>query len=108
MKKNTMKIFNEPHDIQLSRVLETIRQGAIAGAAGGLADITWVTLYATATGANPATLARGVTTATGVTALSGADPIALGVTVHMGIVRDALNCARFRLAGAYLHVEGRQ
>jgi len=76
-----MKIFDRPHN----RALETIRQGAIAGAAVGLAEMAWVTLYAAATGANPAALARGVTTAAGVSALLPGDPIALGVTVHMGI-----------------------
>jgi hypothetical protein len=80
-----MNTVNEPHNSQLDTALETIRRGAIAGAAGGLAEIAWVTLYATATAANPATLARGVTTAAGMTALFPADPIALGVTVHMGI-----------------------
>ena len=76
-----MKIFDRPHN----RAIETIRQGAIAGAAVGLAEMAWVTLYAAATGANPAALARGVTTAAGMNTLLPADPIALGVTVHMGI-----------------------
>ncbi len=80
-----MNAVDQPHNNQLNRALETIRQGAIAGAAGGLAEIAWVTLYAAATGANPAALARGVTTAAGMNALFPADPIALGVTVHMGI-----------------------
>lgn len=80
-----MNTVDQPHNNQLRRALETIRQGAIAGAAGGLAEIAWVTLYAAATGTNAATLARGVTTAAGVSALFPADPIALGVTVHMGL-----------------------
>jgi hypothetical protein len=83
--KKIMNTVDQPHNNQLHRVLETNRQGVIAGAAGGLAEIVWVTLYATATGANPAKLARGITTAAGVNALFPADPIALGVTVHMGI-----------------------
>jgi hypothetical protein len=45
----------------------------------------WVTLYAGATGADPATLARAVTTAAGVSALFPAAPVALGVTVHMAL-----------------------
>ena len=80
-----MNAVDQPHNNQLNRVLETVRQGAIAGAAGGLAEMAWVTLYAAATGANPATLARGITTAVGVNALFPADPIAFGVTIHMGI-----------------------
>ncbi len=69
----------------LARTLETIRQGAIAGAAGGLAEIAWITLYAAATGGNASTLARGVTTAAGASALLPADAVALGVAVHMTI-----------------------
>jgi hypothetical protein len=64
--------------------LETLRIGIIAGAAGGLAEIAWVTLYAGVTGGNPAALARGVTTAAGVTALvPAAPPIMLGIGLHM-------------------------
>lgn len=62
---------------------ETARRGVIAGAAGGLAEIAWVTLYAEATGGNAAILARGVTTAAGVSALLPAAPMILGVAVHM-------------------------
>jgi hypothetical protein len=87
-RNHTRKIMNaidEPNNDQLTRALETIRQGAIAGAAGGLAEIAWVMLYAAATGANPAMVARGVTTAAGLSALLPADAAALGVTVHMGL-----------------------
>jgi hypothetical protein len=66
-------------------LLETTRHGIVAGAAGGLAEIAWVTLYAGMTGADPATLARGVSTAAGVSALFSAEPVALGVTVHMAL-----------------------
>ncbi len=65
--------------------LETARIGAIAGAAGGLAEIAWITLYATATGGNAAMLAQGVTTAAGVTALLPAVSVILGVVVHMAL-----------------------
>ncbi|MDB5580682.1 MAG: hypothetical protein JWR80_5858 [Bradyrhizobium sp.] len=63
---------------------ETLRLGAIAGAAGGLAEIAWITLYAT-TGGNAASLARGVTTAAGASALFPADAVSTGVAVHMTI-----------------------
>ena len=63
--------------------LSVIQQGALAGVAGGLAEVAWVTLYAGATGANAAVLARGVTTAAGVSALLPASPVMLGVAVHM-------------------------
>lgn len=63
--------------------LEIIGQGIVAGAAGGLAEIAWVTLYAGATGADAAVLARGVTTAVGVTSILPASPVAAGIAVHM-------------------------
>ena len=62
---------------------ETIKRAAIAGAAGGLAEVAWVTLYASLTGADAAVVARGVTTAVGVTALLPASAVGLGVAVHM-------------------------
>jgi len=72
-------------DNRAKSLLETTRHGIVAGAAGGFAEIAWVTLYAGVTGADPATLARGVTTAAGVSALFPADPVALGMTVHMAL-----------------------
>jgi hypothetical protein len=75
--------FEDPTDKKVKTLLETTRHGVVAGVAGGLAEIAWVTLYAGATGADPATLARGVTTAAGVSALFPAAPVVLGVTVHM-------------------------
>ena len=64
---------------------ELIRRGVIAGAAGGLAEIVWVSLYATITGGNAATIARGVTTAAGVTAMLPAAPVGVGIAVHMAL-----------------------
>jgi hypothetical protein len=83
--RKIMNAVDQPNNDQLTRALETVRLGVIAGTAGGLAEIAWVTLYAAATGANPATLARGITTAAGVSALFPAGPISLGVTVHMAL-----------------------
>jgi hypothetical protein len=60
-----------------------LRIGIVAGLAGGLAEIAWVTLYAGLAGSDPAVLARGVTTAAGVSALLPAAPAILGVGVHM-------------------------
>jgi hypothetical protein len=69
--------------INMQRV-GTLRVGIIAGAAGGLAEIVWVTLYAGISGGDPAALVRGVTTAAGVSALlPDASPVMLGIGVHM-------------------------
>jgi hypothetical protein len=66
-----------------NRQIAVLQQGVLAGAAGGLAEVAWVSFYAAATGGDPAVVARGVTTAAGVTALLPASPVALGVAVHM-------------------------
>jgi hypothetical protein len=79
------KIFEKLTDIEPKTVLETTRHGVVAGVAGGLAEIAWVTLYAGATTADPATVASGVTTAAGLSALFPAAPVAVGVTVHMAL-----------------------
>jgi hypothetical protein len=63
--------------------LAVVQRGLVAGMAGGIAEMVWVTFYAGVTGGNPAVLARGVTTAAGVSVLLPASPIALGITVHM-------------------------
>src|SRR5580658_350567 len=75
--------FADLADTHVKTLLETTRHGVVAGVVGGLAEIAWITLYAAATGADPATLARAVTTAAGVSALFPAAPVVLGVTVHM-------------------------
>ena len=59
------------------------RRGIVAGAAGGIAEVAWVTCYAGLTGGSPAAVARGVTTAAGVNALLPAFPVGLGAAVHM-------------------------
>jgi hypothetical protein len=67
---------NQPH-------LEIMRRGVVAGLAGGLAEVAWVSLYAGITGCNAEILARGVTTASGVSALLPGSPVPLGIGVHM-------------------------
>jgi len=64
-------------------IAETIKRGILAGAAGGVAEIAWVSVYAAVTGGDAAILARGVTTAVGVTAMLPAASVAMGVAVHM-------------------------
>jgi hypothetical protein len=63
--------------------LETVRYGVLAGTAGGLAEIVWVTLYAGVTGGNAAVLARGVTTAAGLASLFPPLSAPLGIALHM-------------------------
>jgi hypothetical protein len=58
-------------------------RGVAAGAAGGIAEIIWIFVYASATGADAASLARGVTTATGANLLLQGSSAAFGVAIHM-------------------------
>ncbi len=60
-----------------------VQSGVVAGAAGGLAEIAWVSLYAQASGADAAIVARGVTTAAGVMAVVPDWSITAGITIHM-------------------------
>lgn len=62
---------------------DTLKYGALAGVAGGLAEIAWIWLYAAVTGGNAAVLARGVTTAAGASALLTHAPVTVGIAVHM-------------------------
>ncbi len=62
---------------------EAFKRAIVAGAAGGLAEVVWVTLYASLMGGDAAVIARGVTTAVGVTALLPASAVGMGVVVHM-------------------------
>jgi hypothetical protein len=64
---------------------DVIRWGVIAGAAGGLAEMLWVSLYASVTGLDAAIVARGVTTAVGAQALVPNAPAAAGIAIHMAL-----------------------
>lgn len=64
-------------------IRKTIFFGTIAGAAGGLAEVAWVALYAAVTGGNAPIIAKGITTAAGVGALFPDAPVGVGVAVHM-------------------------
>ena len=65
------------------QLLETFQTGALAGMAGGLAEVAWVTLYAAMTGGNAAVVAKGITTAAGVGALLPVAPVTVGIFTHM-------------------------
>ena len=66
-------------------IREIILSGTIAGAAGGLAEVAWIAVYAATTGGDAATIAKGVTTAAGASALLPAVPVQMGVAIHMGL-----------------------
>lgn len=64
-----------------TRLMEFLRTGLCIGLAGGLAEIVVVSLYAAATGADGALVARQVAAAVG---LTGAGAMA-GIAVHMAL-----------------------
>ena len=93
-----------------TNVAAAIGLGVIAGAAGGLAEIAWVSAYAAATGADAAALARGVTIAAGTNAMLPNAPVLAGIAIHM-VLAIALGLAlasawqalaRHRLGGSSL------
>jgi hypothetical protein len=61
----------------------TIRRGMLAGAAGGLAEIAWVAVYAAGTGGDATELARGVTTTAGLNTVFQGEPVIMGLSIHM-------------------------
>ena len=61
-----------------------VKIGTLAGLVGGLAEVAWISIYAAATGADPAIVARGVTLAVG----GGhrmVSPVIGGIAIHMGL-----------------------
>ena len=58
-------------------------RGIVAGAAGGIAEIIWIVVYASVTGADAANLARGVTTAAGANLLLTGSSVISGTAIHM-------------------------
>lgn len=61
-----------------------VRLGALAGLAGGSAEVLWVTLYGALAGADPSAVARGVVRAVaGGTAASAAWAPAAGLLIHL-------------------------
>jgi hypothetical protein len=64
---------------------DVLRYGLLAGVAGGLAEVIWVSLYSAATGGNAAVLAHGITTVAGMSALLPSAPVATGISVHMAL-----------------------
>lgn len=61
------------------------RLGALAGLAGGIAEIAWILLYASLSAADAAAVARGVTYTFSPQLASVSTGIALGIAIHMMI-----------------------
>jgi hypothetical protein len=70
---------------QLARV-EVIKRGVVAGLAGGGAEIVFVgAMAALVTGISAVDVARGVGVSVGIEALSSAQPVLVGILIHMAL-----------------------
>lgn len=72
------------------RTTSLVRHGLIAGLAGGLAEVAWISLYAVSAEADAAAVARGVSAA--LISDPAAAPVALGLAIHM-VLAAALGIA---------------
>ncbi len=70
---------------RLSSCVETLQVGALAGLAGGVAEVGWITLYGTVTGAPTEAVARGVVGSVFPTLAASASSIWLGVVIHLAL-----------------------
>ncbi len=59
--------------------------GAIAGLAGGAAEVTWIALYKYLSGGEAAAVARGVTQTVFPQMVAPTTAVPLGIAVHMGL-----------------------
>jgi len=59
--------------------------GVLAGLAGGVAEISWITLYTNISGGEAAIVARGVTQTLFPRLIAPSTSVALGILVHMGL-----------------------
>jgi len=63
----------------------TLSIGAVAGLAGGAAEILWITIYRNLSVGNAAEVARGVTETLSPTLGAGPAAVPLGIAIHMAL-----------------------
>lgn len=61
-----------------------LKYGVIAGLAGGIAEIVWISIYAAVAGVSPAVVATGVTE-TAIGPVGGALAVPAGIGIHMAL-----------------------
>jgi hypothetical protein len=69
--------------VKLFEVMQSLRIGALAGAAGGLAEVAWVLLYGWVTDTPVAEVARGVVLSLIPAAATSSGSIWFGIFIHM-------------------------
>lgn len=72
-------------NLETRRFRETLRIGAFAGFAGGLAEVVWIALYGSATGAPTGAVAQGVVGSLFPALAASSSSVWLGVLIHMAI-----------------------
>ena len=67
------------------RLAETLTTGALAGMAGGLAEIGWIVVYGATTGTPVGPVARGVVRSAIPALAASTSSAGLGVLIHLGL-----------------------
>ena len=73
------------HTSESSPIIRTLIVGALGGIAGGIAEIGWVGLYATATGISLNLVARGIVESVVPSLSTSAWAVGLGVFIHLSL-----------------------
>ena len=73
------------HTSESSPIIRTLIVGAVGGIAGGIAEIGWVGLYATATGISLNLVARGIVGSVVPSLSTSAWAVGLGVFIHLSL-----------------------
>ncbi len=75
--------------------------GAIAGLAGGVAEVSWIAIYANLSGSEASVVARGVTQTVFPQLVASNAAVPLGIAIHMGLA-IALGIAIFAFVRSFL------
>ena len=101
MKRRTTRTLNDVG----RRMLRLTWLGTLAGLAGGLSEILWISLYAALTGTDAATVARGISSAVGLG--STGTPVLFGVGIHMALAATIGIALALALRPALVHLKGK-
>ena len=66
------------------------KYGALAGMAGGVAEVVWIAVYAATTGSDAAEVARGVASAVGITTPAAATELGIGIHLVLAVALGML------------------
>ncbi len=78
-------LFSKPNKSSLPDVSKFWSTGAIAGLAGGAAEILWIAIYANLSGGEASAVARGVTQTVFPQLITSGATVPLGIAIHLGL-----------------------